>query len=676
MASTTPPSDSVPVTINGQTIDPQETYAQDAAHTNYITIGVYDVLSIGQEVHLERLGVSIRENLGEGIYLCYYEAKDLSSIRELDFIRQVDVYRNKFKIQVDLGAPTEETQLGSQVFNRVAETKEEECLVDVMVHEEVLGEISEVAERISECVHVPADELRVTESKVRLRVKRTLLPLIASDDRVRMIEEVVPIVLHDDVARKIVNADITLEGLPFRGRGQRVAVADTGFDRGDLEKCHPAFAGRVRALLPVSRKGLANDPHGHGTHVCGMVLGRDFDTPKGRIGGVAQDSELVVQSLWNNEMRALESPVDLKNLFWEPYELHECRIHSNSWGDAFADSSGQRHYTDAAKHIDKFVWDHPETFICFSAGNNGGPDRGPTIGAQAAAKNCLTVGASGSTRVNEPGKNAKTNFSPGEVLVTSSRGPTVDGLIKPDVVAPGFNIFSAQSTDPKAAWYGEQTDCPTEPGARWKPLSGTSQATPLVAGCVAVLREILHTKGVENPPSVLLRCLIINGADHLPGIPVEAQGFGRVNLTSTASMLESTIFTASDASQNPTLPAKSGCLIGPALKQGEVFRFALNPKDIDGGASALKVTLAYHDLPGSKIQNNLNLIVQSGNSLEYGNGGSAASPDVQNNVEQVILDPIPQTEILVSIEAQNILANSEQSFAISWLTSPPASKGD
>ncbi|KAH7146906.1 peptidase S8/S53 domain-containing protein [Dactylonectria estremocensis] len=155
----------------------------------------------------------------------------------------------------------------------------------------------------------------------------------------------------------------------------------------------------------------------------------------------------------------------------------------------------------------------------FAAGNDGTDetpvdgvtDRG-RIGAEASAKNCITVGATESRRPDirwtpPPwNPNAKT-FTYGEffrdlyprdpiasdhmanndegMAAFSSFGPTVERRIKPDVVAPGTSILSTRSRD--------ITEVPTHYGisddGAWMFDTETSMATPLVAGCCAVLRE-------------------------------------------------------------------------------------------------------------------------------------------------------------------------------------------
>ena len=64
----------------------------------------------------------------------------------------------------------------------------------------------------------------------------------------------------------------------FEGAGEVVAVADNGFDRGHITNTHQAFEGRVLTIYPMSKIPLVNDFNGHGTHVCGLVLGDGVTT--------------------------------------------------------------------------------------------------------------------------------------------------------------------------------------------------------------------------------------------------------------------------------------------------------------------------------------------------------------------------------------------------------------
>ncbi|KIY01948.1 uncharacterized protein Z520_02086 [Fonsecaea multimorphosa CBS 102226] len=682
MSSITPPADAAPVEVNGRTINPLEFYARDARNTKHIIVTVRHILSIAEEDELQALGVVIVEDLGDNNFLCYYDPDDLLPIRQKEFVRQVDVYRNLYKIPASLEAVVEDPNLllsSPDDSTQLTDSTEPEVEIDVQVHEEVNDQdIESLASTIVSKTQISRDEMEIVPGKIRLTAKLSQLVDIAKDDRVRIIEEVLQPVLYDDEARQVVHADnVQVEGLAFGGKGQIVTVADSGFDIGSTEDCHPAFTGKVMQLVSFGRSKEAlsdqqkvNDPDGHGTHVCGIVLGQDFETDKGIIGGVAKEASLIVQSLLDTK-RKVKPPILPSDLFKQSYSANS-RIHSNSWGVPFDKKRGQLDYAATATAIDDFVRNNPEMLVCFSAGNyNVEAEGGPSIGPEAAAKNCITVGASGSTR-HSMDKDVPDTI-PSAIWPKSSRGPTKEKRLKPDVVAPGFSVYSAKSRASKQSRF--LATCPDAKEVSWWPDSGTSMAAPLVAGCAAVLREILHSKGCTKAPAALLKAVILNGADKLPDVDINAQGHGRVNLHASAAMLQSPPATAKDIRLDTTLPLSGGTLIGDHLKQDDECEFVLSLADANDPNSHFKITMVYNDIGRLRIQNNLNLIVIDAitNETRYGNEGSVNDPDTENNVEQIILSTLPKGTLRVKVHAQKILAGQEQDFALAWSTFTPLS---
>ncbi len=187
--------------------------------------------------------------------------------------------------------------------------------------------------------------------------------------------------------------------------------------------------------------------------------------------------------------------------------------------------------------------------------------------------------------------------------------------------------------------------------------SGTSMATPLVAGCVAVLRETLVKNGTPKPSAALIKAMLINGADELKGqyVPSEAgtspnnnSGFGIVNLQQTVVL--------------PTDAGRAGFTDAKELDQGEerAFRIA-----VPEGATRLKVTLVWTDPPGKALQNDLDLIVRASGQERHGNMGTGSGFDRVNNVEQVNWQNIPAGEAEVVVSAFRI-TQFAQPYAITW----------
>lgn len=553
-------------------------------------------------------------------------------------------------------------------------------------------------------------------NKIRLSIEEARLENMAKIDAVRSIHAVPPRKLHNNIARGILNADVVVDSIAYKGDGEIVAVADTGFDKGSVATPHPAFAGRVKTLYALGRPSptaKTNDPDGHGTHVCGSVLGDHTSSSMGgRIEAPASRAELVMQSLIDKRGELGGIPDNLEDLFRKPYETDKARVHTNSWGLVWDGS--QLPYDPSASEIDRFVRDHPEMIICFAAGNDGtdenrvdGVTDSHRIGAEASAKNCITVGATESRRPDirwtpPPwSPRAKTftygaffrNEFPRDPIASdhmanndegmaafSSFGPTVEGRIKPDVVAPGTSILSTRSSDIREVptHYGISDD------EAWMFDTGTSMATPLVAGCCAVLRETQVKNGHPFPSAALIKALLINGAVDITGqyagdesgaSPSVAAGFGRVNLAGSVIL--------------PGMSPNAGSGEGPPLKQSEEWGITITvpedkPRDRNLEAAStsavhlphptLKVTMVYSDLPGPMLQNDLNLIVEMGSTERHGNKGTKSFPvgstsgfDRVNNVEQIVWTNLPVGQLNIKVKARSVMRlGDSQGFSYVW----------
>ena len=674
------PSDAIILKVNGRTVDPNEHYAKNALKTDHIVLTLYSGVNPEQHAILKSLEVQFQEDLGNCNYLCCYEPTNLEPIRALEWVRQVDVYRNKFKIPEVLLSSIDELNTTPQ------STEEKTVLVNILPHQEYDSAtgLQELAAKIATAVGVNSSKVEVLTSKVQVEVQAREIEKIAALEPVRVIEEVLTPQLADGQANEIVLCAATYPTMPaFRGSNQVISVIDSGFDLGTSQDCHPAFEGCVKKLISLNRSDADvptdaqryDDPDGHGTHVCGTIVGQQAETSAGLIEGVAPDAQIVVSSLMASEVRK-GIVKDIDKAFRVPFYECGARIFSNSWGDKLYDKK-QRPYSTDAELLDTFVKDHPDALIIFSAGNNNEtmsyppylnktPKDGPTISSQAAAKNCLTVGASGTTR--KAGRNKK-EFLPDEIWDDSSRGRTIEFRIKPDVVAPGYTIFSAKTRHPKAKTTIDEThssDYPSQIG--WEPRSGTSHSTPLVAGCAAILREFAEKTNGSPPSAALLKAVIINGADKLPNVDDRAQGFGRVNVSASTEMLKESPVSSSEAKASLKIPRNCGTLIGDALKNGENFEMTLQ-LDLQSQDAPLdfKVTLVYNDMKGAVIQNNLNLSVINPITGSAAHGyESEDDVQVQNNVEQVKLQLVSSTTLRVRVTGQKVFPQQSQDFVLAW----------
>jgi len=372
----------------------------------------------------------------------------------------------------------------------------------------------------------------------------------------------------------------------LKGKGEIVGVADTGLSTGDPSTIHtafinPTFADKVAAVFPLTGW---NDSHGHGTHVAGSILGTGngatLPADGNRHKGMAPDAKLVLQKV----MYSTYGNNTLSTIFNDAYNSG-ARIHSNSY--VSGNLWGQ--YDTSTREIDQLLWDRMDMQILFGTGNNRSypPQYGiwppsndgfHTISSYSSAKNCIAVGASQS---NKPA------YFLNRMAGFSSVGPTHDARIKPDVIAPGDYIRSTSRS-------GGYTD-----------KSGTSMATPITAGSLALIRECFRKKyGIPATeiPASLLKASMINGCNTSNVFEYQnyssgqqlflsrsnsVSGFGRVDIKNSLYPSDKNWLFYNEYSSNGTRGLKQGELI----KKYYVYA---NASD-----QPLKATLVWTDMPGT-----------------------------------------------------------------------------
>lgn len=544
-----------------------------------------------------------------------------------------------------------------------------------------------------------------TATTVEVAGSRQLAMQLARTPEVKWVQvRRTPHVFNDRAANIIgVSGSLGVRVRGFYGKGQIVAVADSGLDTGDPQTLNRDFQGRVLATFALGRPTTNDwsDPTtglgwgGHGTHVAGSVLGSGANSGANPAqhnygsshAGMAPEASLVFQSIEDDRGGLGGVPLTLYDLFIEPYKLG-ARVHTNSWG-----ASDIGTYTDLAASVDQFVYDNPDMTILFAAGNDGIDRNGDgvvdpgSIGDPAAAKNIITVGASENLRppTENWGGNTKQTWSiygdlfpplstdftadkPNGMAAFSSRGPAADGRIKPDIVAPGTGIVSVLSRLSAAGgevldgeFAGAYSDANTL--SKYAYSSGTSMATPVAAGAAALVREF-YTKKQWNPSAALVKATLINGAyDMNPGQyglgparemsqrPNGVEGFGRVDLVKALT---------------PTPPRSNVWVDNPTgLSTGQNIRFQYH---VQGTADPLTITLVWTDPPGAPfalpaLVNNLDLSVTDPSGTTFYGNGAAAPGDTLNNVENIDIAR-PQAGIYTIQIAGTNIPMGPQTFAL------------
>jgi subtilisin family serine protease len=280
-----------------------------------------------------------------------------------------------------------------------------------------------------------------------MRVRPADIEALSRDETVDYIWPDLPVHTCLDVSVPRIQAPQVWEA-GFRGEGIKIGIVDTGID-----PTHADFAGRVAAMTSLVG-GNGTDDNGHGTHVASIAAGTGAASG-GKYRGVAPAANLYVAKVLDAQGGGMMSGV-MAGIEWAvDQEVHVINL---SLG-----SSGPCDGTDALSTLcDQAVQQHG-VVICTAAGN-AGPGVS-TVGSPGCARWVITIGA-----VDDADK--VTNFS--------SRGPTADGRVKPDIVFPGAGIVAAQAQ-------GTALGSVVAPG--YVELSGTSMATPHATGCVALLLQ-------------------------------------------------------------------------------------------------------------------------------------------------------------------------------------------
>src|SRR5713101_5936734 len=353
------------ITINGVSLDPVADAqafelaglaSPDASTSDYILIQTRAPLTPEQKDELTGMGVVIYEYVSDNTYQCGYKARDLFGIRALPYVAWANVYLRGFKIAASLRPTAGDATAHILPMTAAALHRKSPHTVDIVFHEDVDTGSDALKTAVAEAARVDKDTLPMGRNKVRLTVQEKYLDDIAAIDAVRVIQEVPEVKLRNNVARPILNANVVVNGTTYQGAGQVVAVADTGFDKGSTTSPHPAFTGRVARLYALGRAAKTDDPDGHGTHVCGSVLGDGTSASMGgAIQGTAPRARLVVQSLIGSSGGLSGIPSDLTDLFEPPYRNDGARVHTNSWGAV----TPSLPYDQSAREIDDFVWNHP-----------------------------------------------------------------------------------------------------------------------------------------------------------------------------------------------------------------------------------------------------------------------------------------------------------------------------
>jgi serine protease AprX len=393
---------------------------------------------------------------------------------------------------------------------------------------------------------VQGDKLAIINGQV-LELPNAVLADLAADPAVFQVHQNRPAFLHNYRTGVTVGASTVIQAMGLTGRGVGVAVIDSGITSyhddltaGADRTVYPYGNQRVAKFVDfVNGQTLPYDDNGHGSHVAGTILGNGADS-SGQKSGMAPGAFLVsLKVLDQNGQGTISNIIAALNWVALNAKTYKIRVVNLSVGAAVMES----YLTDPLTLAVKAVTD--QGIVVVSAAGNLGENAAnqPQYGGITAPGNApwvLTVGASSTqgtlTRADD-------------IMGTySSRGPTyLDWTAKPDLVAPGTGTMSLSV--PGSTFYTTKAPylIPGTNGAlSYLALTGTSMATPVVTGTVALMLQ-------ANPALTpnLVKAILQYTAQTYSGYDMLTQGAGFLN-TLGAVRLASFYATAQPGARMPT----------------------------------------------------------------------------------------------------------------------------
>lgn len=371
------------------------------------------------------------------------------------------------------------------VIERLLNTDEEEIPVIIYAKDctcdDLEKHISKIGGKINHILPIiNAVAAYMPSMNVKSMALDSIIDKIYLDDHVYKLMDRTPITVGSDFANEY--------GLT--GKNISVAVLDTGvYPHEDLTTPYNRIIGFKDF---VGQKEEPYDDDGHGSHVAGIIGGNGFSS-KGKYMGIAPDANIIGVKILKGNGSGNISDV-IAGIQWtiNNKNKYNIKVITLSLG-----TKPRSSYKDdpLCQAVDAAV--ASGITVVVAAGNSG--PNSSTITSPAISPNVITVGAC----------DDRMSISSKDISIAdfSSIGPTQDGLKKPDILAPGVGINSLANRS-----------------SDYKKLSGTSMATPVVAGCAALLYE-------SNPQltPIQVKKIITSSATDL-GLNPNSQGFGLLNI--------------------------------------------------------------------------------------------------------------------------------------------------
>jgi hypothetical protein len=562
---------------------------QTASGSIHVIIQLEDVPTVERRIQLINAGVQLLSYIPNRSWLAVVKTDKLADVATVPGVKAITAI-----LPLDKLSPS----IREQGINAYSRNAAGQAQLVILLFEDVALEAGEAV----------IEDLggRVTDRDSEQNCLICFLPVRAVDalaafDCVKWIDQHYESVDLNDGVRAAIDVN-PVQAAPYNLTGSGVVLGQ--WEPRHPDATHVDLAGRV---VNIDDGRPVDD---HATQVAGTMIGDGRLLPSRQYRGVATAATIVSCRDW-------EDVTDLRRQYREAIDKYGIDIANNSWGKVRWND--YEAYDAALDGIVRGELGKPISMV-WAVGNEG---KWSTVFSTAAAKNIVTVGA--------------TNSDDNSLWAWSDKGPTADGRLKPDVVAPG-----CESRDGGAIWS-------TLPGNRYGGACGTSLAAPSVSGTMAlILEEWRATHGKDPLPSTIKGLLLHTAEDLGPPGPDYAFGCGLIDAKAAVDLVRA-----------DTLDGV--VMEDMILQQGERDAYTLN---VASGAKVLKLTLVWDDYPGDPLAanalvNDLDLVVTGPDGKQYypwtldplspEKGAEQRRTDHTNNVEQVFVENPAKGRWLVTV---------------------------
>jgi PKD repeat protein len=441
--------------------------------------------------------------------------------------------------------------------------------------------------------------------------------------------------------------------LELTGKGHSLGIWDAGI----VDSIHKEFKGRL------FQRNSFTEPDNHATHVAGTMAAEGIDRDA---KGMAFEADVISYN-WNNYQSEIA------------FEASRGLLISNQsfgialgwvWEDGawkwYGDPDAEEEYRfgfytqNQSRALDEIAFNAPNLLMVWAAGNSrsgeGDGTREPNgpydnIGPEAVAKNVLAVGA--------VEKISTVYTQPADVRMTwfSSWGPSDDGRVKPDLVAPGLQLYS------------------TTPFGNYGTMTGTSVSAPVVSGSLILLQELFHLRHGFPMRSATLRAVAIHTVNEtgMNKGPDYRFGWGLLNTSAAGGLI--------DRDDDVSVIIRE-----LTLQNNEIYEFDIYPD----GLSELAATIAWTDPPGTPppadsinppdlmLVNDLDIRIrdEAGNVFypwildpENFEEPAVRGDNFRDNIEKIFIGNPEPRKYTVTVSHKNELSGGRQDYSIILSTS-------